>query len=147
MGLLSTRDITGMRDMLREVANASLIAVYAAGAPDRRGKASNGTTLWSGSAAGFLERAEASHVDVTRGMGDMPAREILAHTDEFTILDSEGAYVAELAGPDWAGSRVRIVDNRTAVPVTVTFRVVEMEHAAFGTLDSVMLLLDRGAVS
>lgn len=143
MGLLSTRDITGMRDTLREVANATLTAVKAAGAPDRRGNADPGSTLWTGSASGFLERAATSHVDVTRGMSDMPAREIQQHTDTFTILDSEGAYVAELAGPEWAGSRVTIRDERTAAPVTLTFRVVEMEHAAYGTLDSVVLLLDR----
>ena len=77
-------------------------------------------------------------------MSDMPQRTRVEHTDTFTILDSEGAYVAELAGPDWAGSRVKIVDNRTAAPVTTTFRVVEMEHAAYSTLDSVVLLLDRG---
>lgn len=147
MGLLSARDITGMRDTLREVSNATLTAVLAAGAPDRRGKASDGTTLWSGTAHGFLERAETSTADVVRGMSDMPQRARVDHTDTFTILDAEGAYLAELAGPDWAASRVTIVDNRTAVPVTTTFRVVEMEHAANSTLDSVVLLLDRGVTA
>lgn len=141
MGLLSTRDIQGMRDTLREVSNSTLTEVWAAGAPDRRGRAGKGALLWSGSAPGFLERAEASRVDVTRS--DTPARELLEHTDVFTILDSEGAYVAELAGPEWAGSRVVILDSRTAAPVSIEFRVVEMEHAANATLDSVTLRLDR----
>lgn len=145
--LLSTRDILGMRDTLRGVSNATLEEVWSASAPDRRGRAGKGSLLWSGTAAGFLERAEASHTDIVRGQGAMPAREELQHTDVFTILDSEGAYIAELAGPEWASSHVVIRDSRAAADVTVTARVVEMEHSAFGTLDSVVLKLDRAETS
>lgn len=143
MSLLSSRDIAGMRGTLREVANATLTTVRSAGAPDRRGRAAAGTTLWAGSASGFLDRGETSGQDVVRGMGDMPAREEVRYTDTFTILDAEGAYVGEFAGPEWKGSRVTIRDDRTSTPETLTYRVVDMVHQAHDTLDSVVLILDR----
>jgi hypothetical protein len=50
----------------------------------------------------------------------------------FFLLDTEGAPVLEIAGPDWEATKVTIEDRRLAVFRVRTFTVNAMEHRQGG---------------
>lgn len=119
-------------------ANAVMTTIKAPGVLDRTGDPGVGATLWSGEAKGFLSRER--HDEVSGGQ-QVPVRR-----DTFTLL-GDTAPVLQVAGPDWEATTVTIRDDRVpGSPVTRTFTVVGMEHAAHGLLDSVLLTLDEVGV-
>jgi hypothetical protein len=137
VGLLSTADIAGMAATLGDLANAHLTKIETPGAPDTRGRATALTTAWAGSARGYLERR--SREDLVTD------RQAMVGTDTFTILDAEGAPIVEQAGPTWKGSVVTIADERSGGSIVTRWRVADVVHEAFGTLDSVTLALEPEA--
>ena len=135
MGLRIAADLAAMRSTLHEVANATLTAVRAPGARDRHGEeTADGTTLWSGSAQAFLEREQA--VDAPQAE---PTRARYTDRSTLTILEEDAASaLAGLLRPPWGNTRVDVTDANAAA---ATFRVVDLVQEAWGTLDSVTLIL------
>lgn len=137
MGLLSAADLAAVRSTLHEVANATLTAVRAPGARDRHGEeTADGSTLWSGSAQAFLEREQAVAVDAPQAE---PTRARYTDRLTLTILDEDvSSALSGLLRPPWGQTRVDVTDAEAAA---ATFKVVDLVHDAWGTLDSVTLIL------
>ena len=137
MGLLSAAALAAVRSTLHEGANATLTAVRAPGARDRHGEeTADGSTLWSGSAQAFLEREQAVAVDAPQAE---PTRARYTDRLTLTILDEDvSSALSGLLRPPWGQTRVDVTDAEAAA---ATFKVVDLVHDAWGTLDSVTLIL------
>ena len=123
------------------LANAALTAITAPGTPDIYGNVTPGAPVWIGRAPCYLKRA--TDTDPTSRStvpgGDSPPQS-LTLTDEAFILATTGAPVVEVAGPDWSGTTVTILDMRARPYTARTYLVAEMENRAAGTIvDSVRL--------
>lgn len=137
MSLLTAADLAAMRSTLHEVANATLTAVRGPGARDRHGEeTADGTTLWSGSAQAFLDREQEVAVDAPQAE---PTRARYTDRTTLTILDEDASSaMSGLLRPPWGDTRVDITDSES---VAATFKVVDLVQNAWGTLDSVTLIL------
>ena len=138
MGLLSAADLAAIRSTLHEVSNATLLAVRGPGARDRHGEqTADGTSLWSGTAPAFLEREQTAEIDAPEAM--RPARARHADRTTLTILEEDASSaLAGLIRPPWGETRVDVTDANAAA---ATFKVVDLVQNAWGTLDSVTLIL------
>ncbi len=135
MPLLPAGEMTRMRSVLAERANARLKKIRAPGVPNRSGDTAPGADLWVGDAPCYLERVRLeAKPDGVQNPG---------FEDALTVLDGE-VNVQAIAGPDWEASVLTVEDRRVpAAPVTKTFRVKGGEHVAFNLLDSARLVLDE----
>lgn len=124
------------------LSNAVLTGISTPGALDSHGRPTSSSTVWTGEATGYLKRIHRA-VPMHRGsQSGVPTGAEIVKTDVFWILGGAGAPPAEVAGADWEGSTVTIIDQRTSPPVTRTFRVVGMENRAIGSpVDNVRLEL------
>ena len=140
MGLLSAADLAAVRSTLHEVSNATLLAVRGPGARDRHGEqTAGGTALWTGTAPAFLEREQTAAVDAPQAE---PTR--ARHSDRMTLTILEEDASSALSGllrPPWGDTRVDVSDRRVSPAVDATFKVVDLVQNAWGTLDSVTLIL------
>ena len=139
MSLLSPGDIALMNGTLNELANATLTKVETPGTLAGNGDPGVPGTAWSGSARGFLERADR---DVLSG-----GAQVKVKTDTFILFDEEGRdetipIASILAGADWEATTVVISDERMPTPVVRRFTVTGLEHEADGTLDHILLTLN-----
>ena len=135
MTLLSAGDIALMHDTVIELANATLTKIESPGALAGNGDPGAPVTVWTGTAAGFLQREDR----------DVLSDGIQVHVtaDTFLLFDKAGAPAAAIvAGSDWQASTVVISDERTTPAVLRRFSVTGMEHEADGTLDHVLLTLN-----
>lgn len=141
MTLLSASDLAAIRSTLHEVSNATLLAVRGPGARDRHGEqTADGTSLWSGTAPAFLEREQTAEIDAPEAMRPARAR----HADRMTLTILEEDASSALSGllrPPWGDTRVEVSDARVSPAVDATFKVVDLVQNAWGTLDSVTLIL------
>lgn len=93
------------------------------------------TSVWTGSAPAYLKR-----VDRTVFKDGVAQR---VRVDVLWLLDTAGAPVRAVAGGNWEASRLTVIDQRTATPVTRTWLVQAAEHRAAGTdVDNLRLELD-----
>lgn len=129
--------------------NAILLEIRAPGALDIHGRqAGDGPVAWTGRAACYLKRIRklaASNEAVT---GGIPAVQTVKKTDVLWLLNNAGVPLVEQAGPDWEGSTITVLDQRTTTPVTRVFKVLAMENRAAGTIvDNVRLELGTPSTS
>jgi hypothetical protein len=137
MATLPDREIQAMAGIVNLTANARLIQIAPTGAPDPRGNTTEGAPTWEGSAPGFLAREDIEGSTVIHDT----SRSTVAHIDTFCILDANQVPVTEIAGPRWKGTYVTIEDHRLTPVVTTRWRVDDLEHDAYGLLDSLSLVL------
>lgn len=124
------------------MSNAVLTGISTPAALDSHGRPTSSSSVWTGKAPGYLKRVHRA-VPMRRGsQSGVPTGAEIVKTDVFWILGGAGAPSAEVAGADWEGSTVTIIDQRTSPPVTRTFRVVGMENRVIGSpVDNVRLEL------
>lgn len=125
--------------------NATLLAVEAPGSLDRHGRAVGpGDALWSGAAAGYLERNERL-LEGTGAVSQTDPREVSQRAHRLILFRLEGAPLSTLGTPDSPAQTVLVRDRRDpAAPVTHRWTIIGTEYNARGLPgDNIILTLDN----
>lgn len=125
--------------------NSFLLAVESTGPLDRRGSPSEpGAAVWTGRAAGYLERNERM-LEGAGTVSQTDPREISQRAHRLILFRVEGAPMTEIGGPDSTAETLLVEDRRDpTAPTTHRWAIIGTEYNARGKRgDNIIVTLDN----